>query len=395
MLNKKEIKYIALLVSTVLAFILIEVFAPKPIDWRVTLSKKDKIPFGTYVLHELLPDFTDQQDVLHSHNTLYELQHQISVNQNIFILSNNFSLDKIDTEVLLNKVDSGATAFIAANYFSGELADTLNLKVYDHLGNFELNDLNINDTTKFHLTNSLLVDLPPFEYRKDHFHTHFSSFDSTTTSVILQNEQDQVLGIKISHGKGTIFLTTTPLAFTNNYLLAKKNNEAVAGLLSYLPKQPILWTEYYHLGRMESDNQLRFILKTPPLRWAYYTLLVTLLLFLVFETKRRQRIIPVIKPYANTTLEFAGVIGNLYLQKNDHHKIAEKRIAFFLEQIRQTYFIKKVEFDEVFYETLASKSGNDLKDVKAIFEVIQKINQQSKTTAEDLQELSYKIDQFN
>jgi hypothetical protein len=31
-----------------------------------------------------------------------------------------------------------------------------------------------------------------------------------------------------------------------------------------------MWTEYYHLGRMESTTPLRFILTNEPLRWGYY-----------------------------------------------------------------------------------------------------------------------------
>lgn len=394
MKNKQELKYIAFLVSTVLAFVLVEIFAPKPTDWTVTLSKKDKIPFGTYILHELLKDFTEQKKILHSYNTLYELQNEIT-NQNIFILCQNFTPDKIDTDVLLNKVDSGATAFISAQYFSGQLVDTLNLEIKDNVFDFDIEEeLSEKDTAKFQLVNPLLDDVPSFIYLQDNFPTYFSSFDSTKSTIVIRDTENNALGIKINHGKGSLYLSTIPMAFTNNYLLTSENHKTVAGLLSYLPERDLFWTEYYQLGRMESGSPLRFIFKTPALRWAYYVALITTLVFLLFETKRRQRIIPIVKPYPNASLEFVVVIGNLYFQNNDHKKIGDKRITFFLEQIRQKYFIKKIEYADTFYEMLAAKSGNDLKKVADVFNTIEKNSNQNNISAEDLHDLSSKIDQF-
>ncbi len=393
MRNKKDLKYIALLVSTVLVFVLIEVLTPKPIDWTVTLSKKDKIPFGTFVLHDLFSGFFDGKEVTHSYETLYEQQDNIN-GQNVFILTNYFSPDEADAEVLLEKIEQGATAFIAAQYFGGLFADTLNIKVDDDLSSLDLDNINPTDSSYFVLSNSDHLTSARFRYQKSHFPTHFSSIDTVNSTVTIQNKNGDILGVKIIYGQGTIYLCTTPMAFTNNYLLAKNNDAVISGLLSYLPNSDMLWTEYYHLGRMESGSPLRFILKNPALRWAYYLSLIGLMVLFFFETKRRQRAIPVIAPYPNSSLEFVGVIGNLYLQNNEHKKIADKRISFFLDQIRRTYFIQKITYDDVFYEMLAAKSGNTPQAVKEVFVAIEKIQSLPSITAEQLQKLSIKIDQI-
>src|SRR5690349_21149505 len=37
------------------AYVALEYYRPKPVDWRPTLINKDKIPYGTYVLYDQLP----------------------------------------------------------------------------------------------------------------------------------------------------------------------------------------------------------------------------------------------------------------------------------------------------------------------------------------------------
>ena len=47
--------YIAGLLALFGAYVALEYYRPKPIDWRPTLSNKDKIPYGTFVLYDQLP----------------------------------------------------------------------------------------------------------------------------------------------------------------------------------------------------------------------------------------------------------------------------------------------------------------------------------------------------
>ncbi|MFC7667984.1 hypothetical protein ACFQT0_11760 [Hymenobacter humi] len=47
--------YIAGLLALFGAYVALEYYRPKPLDWRPTLSNKDKIPYGTYVLYDQLP----------------------------------------------------------------------------------------------------------------------------------------------------------------------------------------------------------------------------------------------------------------------------------------------------------------------------------------------------
>ena len=229
---------------------------------------------------------------------------------------------------------------------------------------------------------------------RDNIHSYFGSYDTARTTVIAENNFHQPVSIRVRWGKGAFILNTTPLAFTNIYALNDNHPEFIATSLSYLPIHDVHWTEFYSIGRMEAGTPLRFVLKHPPLAWAYYIILLSLLCFMIFEAKRKQRIIPIIKPLENTSLEFVGIIGNLYYQRSDHKNIAEKKITFFFDQVRTRYLLNPNSPAENFLSVLAKKSGHGEESVRLLFQLITSVRGQTSITREELIELNKLLEAF-
>ena len=389
---KKDLKYILFLAAGVLLYVLVELFSPEPLDWTISYSHKDKNPFGSYLVGQRLGDLFPA-DPVNSNLTIYELKD--SLVKNLLILSTSFSPAKEDTEALLDMVNEGANAFIASEYYYGIFADTLNLVSEDYFfDNNPIQNLSRDDTARLMFINPH-IDKETYAFRRNNTHNYFSSFDTLRSEILVMNDLDKAVMIRSKWGEGNIYLCSTPLAFTNNYLLYQENNEFVSKALSYLPQEKITWTEYYQLGRMEARTPLRYILSSEPLRWSYYIAILSLFLFILFEAKRKQRIIPIITPLANTTLDFVGTISNLYFYKKDHRSIAEKRINFFMDQLRSKYRLHYTEGDESWLEKVARKTGHELGEVKSLFLLVQHIKKQPKISEEQLKELNKKIDDIN
>ena len=156
----------------------------------------------------------------------------------------------------------------------------------------------------------------------------------------------------------------------------------------------VFWDEYYKTGRAAVRTPLRFILSTQPLRWAYYILIFSILIYIIFEGKRKQRIIPEINPLQNSTLEFAGIIGKLYYQRKNHKNITEKKIRYFLDQIRSRYYIRLDEFNDETLEKISRRSGVELKEVKSIFKYINYIEIIPKVKGKELKHINSLIESF-
>jgi hypothetical protein len=116
------------------------------------------------------------------------------------------------------------------------------------------------------------------------------------------------------------------------------------------------------------------------------------LVFIVFEARRKQRAIPIIKPLANASLEFAGTIGTLYFQRGDHKNIAEKRIHFFYDYVRTHFFLSGREID--FVDKLSLKALKPLVEVEALVNSIIACQQANSISVSQLTDLNKKIESF-
>jgi hypothetical protein len=391
---KQDWKYILYLSIAFLVFLGLKLFSPRELNWDVTFYEEDKNPFGGYAISELMPSIFQDQKISKSNRTIYELKDSLRPDVNFVSLSETFAPGDDDVDVLLKNVAGGGTAFIAAENFVGFFADTLKLDMRDYFYNSEkLGFVSKEDSASLTFTNPLFTNV--YLFPRQNTNNYFDSYDSTCTTVLANNDFDLPVLLRIRWGKGNLIVSSTPLVFSNIYLLHENHTEFAEITLSHLPKQDIEWTAFYQLGRLEAGTPLRFILTSEPLRWAYYITILSLILFMIFEAKRKQRIIPIIKPLQNTTLEFVGAIGNLYHQNNEHKSIAEKKINFLLEHIRTKYWMSTVKLDDSFIYTLARKAGKSETDVRDLFRTIQSIHNVEYISDEDLISLNSKIEKFN
>lgn len=389
----RDWKYILYLAIAILAFVLVRLSRPKQYDWRLTLAHDDKNPFGTFVFHNLLPTLFEGKEVRHLYNTIYEVKESLDSTDNLMVVASTFRPDPGDTEAILSHVANGGHALLSAHDFSGIFRDTVGIRVADNLFDQGV-DLAI-DSSYVRFTNPHLDSLKRFSFRTRNVHNYFSEVDSATTTVVAKNDLDQPVTVRVQWGKGNLILNCTPFAFTNIYLLAGQNQHYVSGMCSYLPPQGrVVRSEYYHLGRMEAATPLRFILRSEPLKWAYYLLIGGIVLFMIFEAKRKQRIIPVITPLANTSLEFVATIGNLYFQKKNHKDIAEKKIGYLLDFIRTRYVLNTSVINEEFFAALGGKSGNPPDEIRKLFRAIAFIQSTTMISEQQLMDLNNKIERF-
>jgi hypothetical protein len=368
----KDWKYIAYLCLLGLLLATVYLSKTKQHDWSITYSHLSKEPYGTFAFNELIPEYFRNSKITNSYKTLYELKDSIQPGENILVISSQFAPDDEDANVLLNLVEAGANAFISANYFYGKFADTLGLATGDSFFQGD-HAFNRNDSAQLHFVSPVMDSLRTFQYKRGNMYTFFRKIDSANALVIAKNDFNEPITVRIKKGKGSVILNCTPMVFTNINLLSTDNYEFVSTSLSYLPENSIYRSEFYHIGRMESATPLRFILNNEPLRWAYFITIFSILIFMVFEAKRKQRIIPIQKPLSNTTLEFVSTIGNLYYQHGDHKNIAEKKIQFFFDFIHANYFMTTDHRDEAFCAALARKSGVQEKEIKSLIGLIHAI----------------------
>ena len=192
-----------------------------------------------------------------------------------------------------------------------------------------------------------------------------------------------------------MYLVANPKLFSNYSMLKPDGAEYAATALSFLkPTKKIIVDQYYTEGDEGNDSPMRVFLSIPALQWAYYITIFSLLAFVIFEMKRRQRIIPVIEPLTNTTLEFVTVVGQVYYEKHDNANIVHKKIIYFLTHLRDAYHLKTNKLDEDFIEKLVAKVDIDSAFAKKLVGYINFISVKERVTDAELIELNKLIEQF-
>ena len=74
--------------------------------------------------------------------------------------------------------------------------------------------------------------------------------------------------------------------------------------------------------------------------------------------------------------------------------IADKKISFFLDYIRNKYFIKTSSMDAETIQKIADKSSISTGSIKSLLGEIEKINHNQKITEEDLENINFQIEKF-
>ena len=366
----------------VIALILIvvaEVNRPKPIDWSPGYRSTETKPLGSFVTADLLTTFFNGQEVTVLDESLYEVLYpggeQMLPGGNYLLVTDDLRMSELDTRSLLEWVRAGGNALIAVESIEGPLSDSLLLE-------YSLNTATAltegENKVGFHFSSNATG-----KYQENWLQTgrglspwinHFILFNEENTTIVEETIGSEdgatdrlITALRIELDEGTILVSSIPESFSNIVMLDEEGFRRGSVLLSYLPAAPLYWDDYYKpkrsggAGGSDAGSPLSYITSRPALRTAWTLLLVGLVLFVIFAARRRQRVIPVVKPPRNVTLDFVEMVGGLYHDQGSFVDLAGRRTTSLLEYIRHRLNLPTTELDGLFAKRLAERSGVDTK----------------------------------
>lgn len=372
----------------------LEYTKPKPIDWTPTYSSKDKIPFGTYIVYQELSRLFPHKKTERIEQSIpsYLNSNTSTIPRTLFIINQNSTLSEKDMEYVLDFVKQGNDAFIVSTFIPPQILDSLHLKTESTYYVLKKNFSNV----ELNLVNPLFSN-QKYKFEKVDQYTHFSKLDSTNSIILGQyhvGNKTQTNFIKQKYGKGNFYIQLFPVAYSNYFMLKDKNYTYAIHSLNYINKNTILWEENKKSINTPSDGLLMYIFNNAPLHWAWVILLSSALLYCLFFGKRTQRIIPVITPLKNATVEFTQTIGNLYYNNREHQDIINKKIKYFLYYVKGHYFMNIEKVDADFSEMLHLKSDVSKEITDKIVSLIQKSQNSVSSSEGDLILINQTIDLF-
>ncbi|WP_231460484.1 DUF4350 domain-containing protein [Pedobacter sp. Leaf132] len=342
--------YFAIGLILILVYLIAQFNKPTPTDWSPSYKKESKIPYGTYILYnqlqDVLPGAKKQASAMPIYNTL---KGKNNTNASYLIIAPQIKITKVDFEQIKKFVSAGNKVFIASYTLGNYAEEALKIKT---AYNFNKDGSSIN------FTNPALKTVVNYGFDKGIGNQYYRSIDTAKATVLGVDANNKPNFISYNFGKGALYVIAGPGFYSNCNMLDKYGPEYAAKTLSYLKgTNTLIFDDYYNIVDAGETNILRVFFKHPELKYAYYLCIFSLLLFVFYDIKRRQRIIPIADPYTNTSVEYAQVVGSVYYHEHNNLDIAQKKISYLLEHLRSRYYIRTNEIDSAFAITLMQKTG--------------------------------------
>jgi hypothetical protein len=390
----------------------------KRMNKRVTLWRNDKIPYGAYVAYENLPHlFPDAEVVInkkspdkyksYSLQTIKDDDNDVTVEDSktsYIIIATDVIPDENEAAAILGMVSRGQHVFISSLRINETLLDSLHLKTA-----YYSSDFNREDSLTVSVINPVSKDSLSFSYPGMALDNYFVSIDSSFTTVLGKDMHGRPNFVQFNYeGGGSLYIHLAPAALSNFFLLHKNNKAYYDNVFSYLPKnsEVVRWDDYFRYNKSGNNDggsgqkgkglfgAGSWLSKQPALAQAMWLLLLLMVFIYLFESKRKQRIIPVIQPLKNASVDFVKTIGRLYFQRRDNKNLAQKMAVHFQDYVRSKYSIRTSLTDPEFEKRLAWKTGYDIIALKDLLYFMNMLQDEPSVSDEGLLELNRKLEHF-
>jgi len=430
----------------------------QPVNWDISYENTDRSPYGTFLFYELLKKkYSEENKKLKVIDDDFRKELADTINKKpeiYFLISNSMTLNKNEKEALKTFVEKGNYAFISldrfpetftsvieethyietsraektrVNFYSGELRNKKSYyEFYYYFENqkqlwkwksFKSRHKYIDDTYYEDSEDEKEYDYDndPGIYEEDMYYNEplpneDELFYNDFTSYEFNSDSNDVF-IKVPYGKGAFYFHSVPLCFTNLSLLKEKNVEHMEKILACLPDAVPLWDKYGQMdfriylekfgeadsggsGDKPRQSPLQFILSKKSLKWAYYTLLGTLLFYILFQIKRKQKVIPAVAKNVNSSLDFIDTVSKLYLQQYKHKNLLRHKYRILLNFIRERYFITTAKPDQQYISMVAKKSQLEEGRISRLFATFESIEKSTNVSDDMLIAVHQQVEYF-
>ncbi len=434
--------YLLMLAALVGVLVAVELSRPQPLDLRVRLERRGDAPFDAEVFYASLPDWLGQPVEPVAVSTFEWLADTTTRGRTFLVVAQSVAPDAAEARRMLDFVARGNVLAVLTHELTGPLAQALTappsvggsggpddeaaeaddlaggdpeaddpdgIEAYQDwalvdpvvaggfgsVGAFGLRGEVGPDTLRLVSPGVAGAYAFPVDVRGG----EVIDLDSTRSEVLgtgrwpWDEAESMVTLARIRHGRGTVLVSSTPLAVSNAALTGDGDGPAyAAALVAALPDQPVWWDDYHKPYREHAQTPLRFVLQTPALRWAYGLLLLAGVLYVAFRGRRWQRAVPVVAPPPNAQREFARTVGRLHFVHRDDRALARRVQAHVLDRFRSSLRIAEPALDAETARLAAARAGVPEAEALALFAALRRARQ--RPAPDDLVRLDARVARF-
>ncbi len=352
-------------------------------DWDQKFKFESKDPKGLYLFFSLLK-FNNPQRPIYEINSPNKFDSILRNDKNgtFLFIGDTIGLLNQELKLLLKKWNNGSTLFFSCNELGSNITDSIFRKfemgfIFDESATFQFNG----EKSKFY-----------GQYQNDTIAIAWNGikeFDSKLSQVDALIRQNSLATlIRMKDGEKTMFFQSNPEPFLNYQLKSKEGFKHANFVINQLPKKnPIYFVSIAQVHfqfqeevteeEMDSkQNLLELILNNRILLNTMVLTLLAAILFVVFRSKRRRAIIPIIQKQEGITRTFVETIASIFLNKQNPYSVLQIQRKNFYDTILRCYYIDlQRNKDENTLELLSEKTSYPLEKIKKLLQELRYENQ--------------------
>ena len=331
--------------------------------WDNKMTFSNKGPYGLYVFEQL----AISSGRFDAFNLIYDYQLMDSIqkldNQLFMFVGDRFELTNNDIRSLINSVKKGNELFVSANDFSVSFLSGFSPEITPSYFAEDSVDFKTYDNKKY----SML-----YIYEKDTLSTLWSVFNQTPNLIGKSYIKNVPNLVEIKLGEGRIYLHSNTFAFQNYQLLRRPGKEYFKFFINQFSNSQIQWLSFaeyeppiaeyeYEENQGNETSLLVRVFEFRSLRWAVFIIVIGIILFFLFRSKRMQPVIPILNDNNNAGLSYLDTITGIYFSQKKPEQIRKLMLRNFCTTVQQHFFIdinKRNSSDPL--NILAQKSKTEL-----------------------------------
>lgn len=356
-------------------------------QWYPSYRSDSDQPYGTLFIKKMLESYRkDGKFIVNEKETFHKLMEREKFEDgetDYVLIGQNIHLDTADMKAMEMFLEYGNDVFIATMNPPSEFLKRFYLGTCNETNTVISYEYDVDTSVYANFYHERFKRDRDYEFRfrmgAEDFPYFWRALDpgAVCDTIIgftpIGYQQDSLVNfLRIRSGKGHLYLHTSPLMFTNYFMTMPDKVEYASAVFSHLSGKNMIWDEVSKVPFSDLEDPysspLYYIMQQPALKYSWWMLLAGGLLYILFASKRTQRVIPVLEAKSNTSLEFLNVISSLHYQNPNHLDMARKKMKYFLYFIRARYGINAPTFTEVHIRRLSEKSKVDVADIQHIFD---------------------------
>lgn len=373
------------------------------VDLTAKYESQDKDPYGLYLFEELVPSAFPQADFQIADEL--KISDYINEEEVLYIwIADRIGFDDEEWRQVDSFLQEGNELLLIANRFNGSLDSLLtqnNVMTYSYSDTSIV--VNWGSEADSIQTDTLLtfLDEDLISPKRGNYSVLSTSwnYDSTYTYepewLVSYWDEEWIYGKLQGFDSLYVHVHASPIVFTNIALKEKKGLQYLNRVLSQFDAQTIVIDSHVDKRKIWSnpdDTPLTFIMSQPPLRWTYYLILAGILLFVIYQSGRKQRIIPVIPSYKNTSMDHVEMIAELYESHRKHGQLIKHMESWFYHTVERKYFINPKDIN--FSKKLSIKSRVPKEEIEIIINRFSRIKNSRDISAYDLRVFYKSLERF-